>query len=44
MKQVQLLSEAIKVRITPKQSKQLDKLAKQHGMTKAEYIREVVFS
>jgi predicted DNA-binding protein len=40
----QTLTAAVKVRITEKQSKQLDKLAKQHGMSRAEYMREVVFS
>ena len=37
------MTEAVKVRMTPKQFKQLDKLAKQHGLSRVEYIRQVVF-
>ena len=43
MKQTQVMSEAVKVRFTPKQYKQIEKLAKQHNMSKPQYIREVVF-
>jgi predicted HicB family RNase H-like nuclease len=43
MKQTQVMSEAVKVRLTPKQHKQIEKLAKQHNMSKPQYIREVVF-
>ena len=39
----QLLSTELKVRMTEKQRKQLEKFAKQHGLSMAEYIREVVF-
>jgi len=39
----QLLSTELKLRMTEKQRKQLEKFAKQHGLSMAEYIREVVF-